>query len=49
VCEGGGKDEEHPNEEEELEATQVNSVGGLGVAVESNGIVPAEEDEDGHE
>jgi hypothetical protein len=48
VCESGGEEQEHPDEEEELEATEGNGVGGLSVAVQSDRVVPTEENEYSH-
>lgn len=49
VGEGGGEEQIDPDEEEHLEAAQRRVVGQFGVAVQADGIVPAEKEENGHE
>jgi hypothetical protein len=49
MCECGSEEQEHPDEEEELESTEMNGVGGLSVAVQTNRVVPAEENKHRHE
>jgi hypothetical protein len=48
VREGRGKEQEHPDEEEELETTKRDSVTRLSVAVQTNRVVPTKENDDSH-
>jgi hypothetical protein len=49
VGEGGGKEEEGKNKQEHERSTFMDSISGLSVPVESNRVVPANENQDGHE
>ena len=49
VGEGGGEEQEGPDEEEHQGAALVDLVGGDRVAVHADGVVEGEEDDDGHE
>lgn len=48
VAESTRRQEEEPDEQEDRDAALVNSVGVLGIAVETDGVVPADEAEDSH-
>lgn len=49
VCESGGEEEELQREEEEEGAALVGGAGGGGVVLQADGVVEADEDDDGHE
>lgn len=49
VRKSGGEEQEHPGEQEEFETPDVNSVRWCGIVVESNWVIEAEEDDNGHE
>lgn len=49
VREGAGKQEKDPADEEQCDATRVNSISPFGVSVKSHGVEPKQERENSHE